>query len=203
MGDAFINLILTYGLPALVLALVIGALGIPLPLSMLLLVAGALVRQGAFDLVLTAALALLATVLGDSISYYLGRCGGWLVRKRMEGTKAWLRAQDTFDRRGALAILLTRFLLTPLALPTNLIAGGSRYAFSRFLALDIAGELLWVALYGGLGYLFADRWQTISDLMGGLNGLLVGIVALAGVSCLAYRSLRGRRSRARMVARHA
>lgn len=200
MGDTFLNLMLAYGAPALALALLIGALGLPLPLSMLLLAAGAFTRQGLLDLTLTAGLALLATVLGDSGSYYLGRHGRRLVRKRMAGTRLWARAQETFDRQGALSILLTRFLLTPLALPTNLIAGSSKYAFSRFLALDVAGELVWVALYGGLGYLFADRWQAINDLAGGLNGLLVALIALAGASYLAYRRRPGQWAAARSPA---
>jgi membrane-associated protein len=109
------------------------------------------------------------------------------VLTRVESSDSWRRAQETFDRRGGLAILITRFLLTPLAIPINLIAGSSRYAFWRFLTFDLLGELIWVALYGGLGYLFADSWEAISDLAGSVSGLLVGIVVLGVAGYLAYR----------------
>jgi membrane protein DedA with SNARE-associated domain len=144
--------------------------------------------QGVLDMALAATLGVLASVLGDSGAYCFGRCGGALVLKRMHGSAAWRQAQATFDRYGALAILLTRFVLTPLALPTNLIAGSSRYTFRHFLAIDVVGELIWVALYGGLGYLFADRWEALSELVGNLSGALIGILILAIGGTLAYRS---------------
>jgi len=192
LTDTFLTAMLTYGPGALALALLIAALGIPLPATFLLLAAGAFARQGVLDGALAATLGVLASVLGDSGSYCLGRCGGALVLRRMDGTAAWRQAQATFDRRGALAILLTRFVLTPLALPTNLIAGSSQYAFRRFLVIDVAGEIIWVVLYGGLGYIFADHWEALSDLAGNLTGLLIGLLILAAGGTLAYRSWRRR-----------
>ena len=188
LTDAFLTAMLAYGPFALALALLIAALGIPLPATLLLLAAGAFARQGALDGAWAAALGLLASVLGDSGGYCLGRCGGALVQRRMEGHGGWQRAQATFARRGSLAVLLTRFALTPLALPTNLIAGSTGYAFPRFLLFDVLGELVWVALSGGLGYLFADRWEALSELAGNLTGALLGLVALATGGYLTFRS---------------
>jgi membrane protein DedA with SNARE-associated domain len=200
LTDAFLTAMLVYGPAALALALLLAALGIPLPATLLLLAGGAFARQGVLDGALAATLGVLASVLGDSGSYCLGRCGGSLVLRRMDSTAAWRRAQATFERRGALAILLTRFLLTPLALPTNLIAGSSQYTFRRFLVVDLAGEIIWVALYGGLGYLFADRWEALSDLVGNLSGALLGLLILVVTLVLAYRSGRQRASAGRSSA---
>jgi membrane protein DedA with SNARE-associated domain len=192
LTDTLLTALLAYGAPALGLALLIVALGIPLPATLLLLASGAFARQGMLDARLALGLGLLGSVLGDSGSYCLGRCGSALVLKRVEGRAIWRRAQASFERRGALAIFLTRFMLTPLALPTNLIAGSSRYAFARFLALDVLGELVWIALYGGLGYAFADQWETVSDLAGNLTGALIGLLALVAGGALAYRARRRR-----------
>jgi membrane-associated protein len=128
----------------------------------------------------------LGSVLGDSGGYWLGRYGGRLILKRVDGSTIWRRAQALFARHGALAILLTRFVIIPLAPPINLIAGSSHYAFRRFLRFAITGELIGVALYGGLGYLFADQWEALSDLAGGLHGVLIGLLALAVGGVLAY-----------------
>jgi membrane-associated protein len=190
LTDALLTAVLAYGALALGLALLVAALGIPLPATLLLLASGAFVRQGMLVGPLALGLALLGSVLGDSGSYCLGRCGGALVLKHVEGRALWHQARAGFERRGALAIFLTRFILTPLALPTNLIAGSSRYTYGRFLLFDVLGELVWIALYGGLGYAFADQWETLSDLAGNLTGALIGLLALVAGCALAYRARR-------------
>lgn len=193
ISDTLLTAVLVYGAPVLGLALLIAALGIPLPATLLLLASGAFARQGMFNAPLAVGLGLLGSVLGDSGSYCLGRCGGALVLKHVAGRVSWQQARATFERRGALAIFLTRFLLTPLALPTNLIAGSSGYLYRRFLALDVLGEATWIALYGGLGYLFADQWETLSDLAGNLSGALIGLLALILGGMLVYRARRRRK----------
>ena len=51
------------------------------------------------------------------------------------------------------------------------------------------GEVAWVFLYGGLGLLFADSWEVLSQLATDLSGLLVGVLLL-GVG--AYAMVRRR-----------
>jgi len=67
----------------------------------------------------------------------------------------------------------------PLALPTNLIAGGGRFPFHRFVVLCFLGEAVWVLLFGGLGYLFAGTWRTVGAFAGDLSGWLVGFALAA------------------------
>ncbi|MGZ9167070.1 MAG: DedA family protein, partial [Anaerolineales bacterium] len=101
-------------------------------------------------------------------------------------------ARDTFDSRAGMAIYLTRFLITPLAVPTNLIAGGSGIRFSRFMTYDTLGEMTWVVLYGGLGYWFGTQWELVSDFISNFGGLLLGLVLLGGGVWLGVRTLRQR-----------
>jgi membrane protein DedA with SNARE-associated domain len=196
LGDFFLTAMLAYGSPALALALLLAALGVPLPGTMFVMAAGAFVQQGVMDTWSTAGLALLGAVMGDSLSYSIGRFGSSLLPERLVHSDTWQRAQQQFDRRGGAAIVLTRFLLTPLALPTNLIAGSSRYPFQRFLLFDISGEIIWVALFGSLGYIFADSWEALGSLVGNLAGVLVGVLALAGGGYLVYRLWRRPAARA-------
>jgi membrane-associated protein len=67
-------------------------------------------------------------------------------------------------------------VLTPIAVPINLVAGSSDYSVWRFVAYDSAGELTWLLFYGALGYLFGSRWEYVSDLISNASGLLVGLV---------------------------
>lgn len=184
------DMLSTYGQLALPLALMVGALGVPLPGTLLLLAAGALASAGALDPVMVGALALLGVVIGDSGSYLLGRYGGTLVLERASrGGGAWRKAREIFDRWGGSTVFLTRFLLTPLALPANLIAGSARYSFRRFLAFDLAGEAVWVGLFGGLGYLFADNWQALSEAADTATWSLVAAAAVAAGVYVAYLRL--------------
>ena len=46
----------------------------------------------------------------------------------------------------------------------------------------LVGELVWVALFGGLGYVFADRWEWVSAWAEDSVGLLLGgLLAAAGL----------------------
>ena len=82
---------------------------------------------------------------------------------------------------------MTRFWLTPLAPAINVIAGAS-YPYLRFLLYDIAGQFLWVLLYGGLGYLFASQWQLVSQAISAFSGLsLVLFFLTLGVYLLVLR----------------
>ena len=118
-------------------------------------------RDGVLDLRTAVAVALLGAVLGDLAGYGLGQwSGSWAARlaRGCRGTR-WHQAQGLFHRHGALAIWSTRFLLTSLDKPANLIAGGTRYDLRRFVLYGIAGRAAWLALYGGLGYAFGSEWQ--------------------------------------------
>ncbi len=191
MLDAAPGAFLAYGPVALALLLFAGCLGVPLPVTMLLLAAGALVREGLFDATLISPLVLVA-VVGDCASYLMGRYGGRLFRERLEGTPYWRRAENALQRWGPAAILLTRFLLTPLATPTNLIAGGKRYAFQEFLLLCLIGDTLKITLFVGLGYLFAESWEAIGA---SINNLIWWLILGTLATLLIYAAYGRWRSR--------
>ena len=66
--------------------------------------------------------------------------------------------------------------MTALAIPTNLIAGGSGYPFRRFMLYDTLGEIMWIVLYGGLGYIFGSQWETVNEFLSNFGGLALGVV---------------------------
>jgi membrane-associated protein len=197
LGDLLLNAMTAYGPAVLGSALLLGGVGVPIPGTLLVLAAGALARQGVINWNVALVVGLLGVVLGDNLSYAIGRFAkAWAQRRlSLSHSTTWRRAQDRFEQGGALAIYSTRFLVTPLALPTNLIAGGSGYDFGRFLTYDVAGETTWLLLYGGLGYAFAGQWQTISQYTNDLSGWLVGAAAVGiGICFLIWRQVRGKSS---------
>ena len=188
LSALFLNGMLTYGIWALGLATLVSAVGVPLPATMLLLAAGAFARQGLLSWQAAIILAVLGAITGDIAGYLMVRSGSKLVLGRVQAAGAWDRSKRMFDRWGGTAVFLSCFMLTPLALPINLMAGSTRYAFRRYVSLVIAGEALWVVAFGGMGYLFADQWETMSGLLGSVTGAVAAVAAaLAGAGYLLHR----------------
>jgi membrane-associated protein len=190
LNDLLLTSIVTYGAAALGLVFLLAALGLPLPSTICVIAGGAFIQQGALDLSTTIALGLVGVVLGDTLSYGMGRLLRRPIQRRYGQSAAWRRAEDGFARHATLAIYLTRCVLTPIAVPINLIAGSSDYPVGRFLAFDAAGELTWLLGYGALGYLFGSQWEYVSDLISNASGLLLGLV-IAGAG--AYTLIRWQR----------
>jgi membrane protein DedA with SNARE-associated domain len=187
LNDLLLTLIVTYGALVLALVFMIAAVGLPLPSTLCVVAGGAFIQQGVLEPYSTVALGLLGVVVGDTLSYGMGRLLRHPIQRRYGQSSAWLRAEAYFARRAGIAIYLTRCVLTPIAVPINLVAGSSDYPVRRFVAYDAAGELTWLLCYGLLGYLFGSQWEYVSDLISNASGLLVGLV-IAGAGAYALIS---------------
>lgn len=190
MFDFLLTLIINYGAPAFGVLLFLGALGVPVGASALLIAAGAFSQQGILGLPQTAFLGLIGAILGDIVSFGIGYHARFWVARRFGRSAAWRSAKQSLEARAGLAIYLTRFLITALAVPTNLIAGGGGIPFRRFIVYDSVGELTWIILYGGLGYLFGSQWEVVSEFLSSFGGLILGLVLLGIGVWLARRRLR-------------
>ena len=76
MNDQVLAALGRYGLPALFIVVAIAAIGVPLPVTLLLIVTGSLAAQGTIDIWWAIAVATVAASAGDQIGYAIGRWGG-------------------------------------------------------------------------------------------------------------------------------
>ena len=178
MSDFFLTQVINFGTPLVGLILFLGALGFPVGASVVVIAAGAFGQQGILDIPSAAIYGLLGAVIGDTLSFGMGYYAKDAVQRRFGNSAAWQGATETFQKNAGMAVFLTRWLITAIAIPTNLIAGGSGYKYSRFMRYDIAGEVLWIGLYGGLGYLFGSQWELVYDFTSNFGGLILGMVFL-------------------------
>src|SRR5882762_7251975 len=105
ISDQLLAWLSQYGLPALFGVIAIAAVGIPLPISMMLVAAGSFVELGEMKLWQVIVVASAGAVLGDQIGYALGRWGGhsvagWIKRRR-KGVEHIEKADAFFRRWGA------------------------------------------------------------------------------------------------------
>lgn len=179
MSDFLLTQIINYGAPILGAIVFIGAMGVPFPGTLIVIAAGAFAKQGLLTWYTTGLTALAFVVLGDNLSYAMGHYAREPVLRRFQNSERWVQAEASFNRWGGMAVLWTRFLITGIAVPVNLIAGTSSFGIRRFLFYDLIGEAIWIFGYGGLGYLFGTQWEMVSDLLSNISGLALGLVLLA------------------------
>ena len=176
MADFLLTQVINFGTPLVGLILFLGALGLPIGASVVVIAAGGFGQQGILDIPTAAILGLVGAVIGDSLSFGMGYYAKDAVQRRLGNSTTWKNATETFQKNAGMAVFFTRWLITAIAIPTNLIAGGSGYKYTRFIAYDIAGEVVWIGLYGGLGYLFGSEWELVYDFMSNFGGLILGVV---------------------------
>jgi len=188
MSEQLLAAVSQYGAPALFGIVAIAAMGVPLPITLLLIVAGSMVSQGAMNLWWTIGLAGAGSMLGDQAGYAIGRWGGPAVIGKLSGLfgkRADLKAMEAKATAwGGPGIFLTRWLLSPLGPWINLASGTAGYPWHRFLLWDLLGEMTGAALYISLGRYFSDR---VMSLYGVLGDMTWAIVALAAALILGYQ----------------
>jgi membrane-associated protein len=192
LSDYLLSTLGVYGLPMLFATLVFSSIGVPIPASLLLLASGSFVEQGEMSLLPVLGLSALGAILGDQVGYVLGRWGGRRITKRLGrfvgGEQQLARAEKWLKRWQGTGIFFSRWLLTPLGPVINVTCGMTGYSWPRFLVYDILGEALWVVLYVLLGRFFSDRVQAMSDFLGDLIWLIMGLlfVAVLGWNLIQY-----------------
>ncbi len=178
MSEFLLTQVVNYGAPLLGVIVFIGGLGVPRPCTLLVIAAGAFVRQGFLPWHVTALISIISVIMGDSLSYAMGYYAREKALDRFSHTRRWKKAELTFRKWGALSIFFSRFLVTAIALPITLLSGVTRYSFAKWLRYDALGETVWIFGYGGLGYLFGSQWETVNDFLGNFGGLALGVVVL-------------------------
>lgn len=179
-----------YGYPVLFAGIMLENAGIPVPGETALLVAGFLASPaggGHFQLAWVILVAALAAILGDNISFWLGRrfarprlqrSGGFLFLK----PKTLELAESYFQTYGAWTVFFARFI-TGLRVFGALAAGTADMAWGRFAWANAAGAVTWATAVGLLGYFFGRSWELIHRWLGwGGLVLCVGLVVIIGVS---------------------
>jgi membrane-associated protein len=180
VSEWLLTALLNHGNALLGGTLFLAAFGVPLPATMMLMAAGAFTRQGVLPLEGALLSACVGAMAGDGCSYLLGRTSMKRVPRSVTGSQGWQHAAALFSVWGGWGVFVSRFLLTPVALPVNLLAGSTGYPWPRFMSAVVAGEAIWVVLFGGLGHLFAHQWEELSQLAGDAVGLLMGAVLVLG-----------------------
>ena len=124
---------------------------------------------------------IVGALIGESIGFWLGRWLGphirvsWLGRRI--GEHNWVRAENYLERRGGIAIFLSRFLPVLHSL-VPLTVGMSEYPYRRFLAWTAPACVLWATAYVSVTSLAAGSFRELVDRVHFAGYIFVGVIAL-------------------------
>ncbi len=154
-------------------------IGLLMPGSTLVVLAGFLVVQGKGDLLFLIIVSTLGALLGDLLSFWLGGHLGERILKFRSISKHHKLIEQTesfFTAHGGKSIFFARFL-GPIRGITPFIAGLSGMQSKPFCRYALISAILWGLAYPGLGFLGGASWQQAQSFSAKF-GLIV-LVALA------------------------
>ena len=162
--------------------------GFFLPGDSLLVTAGVVSAQGAFDPWVGTALITLAAVAGDQAGFMLGRRAGKAVFAKGDGRfikrRHYVEAHEYFEKHGAKSIVIARFVPI-LRTFVPFVAGVAEMPYRNFVFWNILGGCLWVWSLLGLGYLLgASPWVKH------LHHILIAVVIASALPIVIGAALR-------------
>jgi membrane-associated protein len=132
-----------------------------LPGDSLLFAAGAITARpdSGLSFAVLVLLLVVAAILGDTVNYQVGRAIGPRVlaseSSRLFNKKHLVRTHEFFEKHGGKAIVFARFV--PIVRTfAPFVAGAGAMTYSKFLAFNVGGAVVWVVSLSALGYFFGN-----------------------------------------------
>ena len=151
--------------------------GTIVPGHTIVILAGMLLAQGGLSAMLLVLAAVVGAVIGDGISYFVGRRHGERLFKRWPRALPIIKkSKEFFAKYGAMSVIIGRFsAITRSFVPV--IAGSSRMKQSVFWTANVIGGILWGASSILVGYLLGTGYLLVHKNIG-LYTFVIVIVAI-------------------------
>lgn len=165
-SDLLIEYLRNYNIWFLSILIILQCIGIPTGATLLVIASGAFAYAGEFNIFVLLLEVWFFSSAGDIFAYTLWKIIGQKTLMRFSKLRTFFmpklsKMQTYLDVHGKGAVFITRFLLSGIGPLINAAAGISKYGLYTFSLFVILGELLWSCMYLGIGYWFADSFDTI------------------------------------------
>ena len=149
---------------ALIIFLETGALVFFLPGDSLLVTAGLYAAKGDLSIWGLNLLLIPMAILGDAMSYFIGKHSGPHIFNRPESRffkpQHMQRARQFYEKHGGKAIILARFMpLVRTFVPV--VAGAAGMSYRRFATFNVVGGAAWIASMTLTGFLLGNAVPSI------------------------------------------
>jgi membrane-associated protein len=127
-----------------------------LPGDSLIFAAGTFAGMGHFNIIVLLVMLSVAAILGDTVNYWIGH---YIGPRAFSGNIRFLkkeyleRTHGFYEKHGGKTIIIARFI--PIIRTfAPFVAGIGAMTYSKFIAYNVIGGLLWVFLFTLAGYFF-------------------------------------------------
>jgi membrane protein DedA with SNARE-associated domain len=135
-------------------------LGFIVPGAIIVILAGISAESGSISLPLAYVIGLAGTLIGDTLSYFMGRYGWSRFSHLGIFRDVDIKVREPLMKRGATFVLLYHFAgYTRVVGPTAM--GFLKMPYRKWAPVDYAGASLWVAGYMGIGYALGSLGFTL------------------------------------------
>ena len=170
------------------------------PSEGMVVTAGMAAAAGHQNLLLVIVVAMVGSVIGESVCYFLGRGSGPALRRWMRRRDArqaiYEKVSHALHTRGGLVLMTVRYIPGARMVAT-LTAGATAYSFRKFIVFTIAGVTIAYTYVALLGYIGGDAFA--HDSLKAL-GFSLGLAFLIGLVLETSRRIAGRRKAAKVTA---
>lgn len=137
-------------------------------------------NRTALDWLLLLLAVVVGSLAGESVGYLIGARFGPRLRMgrlgRRIGERQWIRAEQWVQRRGGVAILVSRFLPVLHAL-VPVTTGMSAYPYRRFLAWTAPACVVWALLYVSVGTAAGHSYRALSGTLHFASWIFLAVIA--------------------------
>ena len=195
-----LDVIVHHGYAVTSIALFVTCCGLPLPVSVVLLTAGAAAHGGSLNLGVVMLCAWGSALAGDTLMYLGGRYTGWwlltgICRFSLNPEDCIFGSARSFYKRGSKTLLVAKFV-PGLSTVAAALAGSLNMKLRRFLTLDGLGVLLYTAGWILAGFLFAPFLRELVrsvQSVGHITAATMGAILVLYILWLVLSSLRDSR----------
>jgi membrane protein DedA with SNARE-associated domain len=176
-----LDVLVRYGYLVVFGAVFAEQIGLPFPSEPFLLAAGGLAGNGHLNLLIAMALGAIASLIGDTAWYWIGRLRGprvlgWLCRLSLEPDTCVRRTQGVFDKYGPSSLVVAKFVpgLSTIAPP---LAGVGRMPMGSFVLWSALAGACWAGAFLVLGWIFSSQLEMVYAYMERLGSWAFAILA--------------------------
>lgn len=183
--DLFRPYVDDYGYLLLFLGVMAENASLPVPGETILIIASFYSHHGHLDLGMVIFLATLGCILGDNISFYVGRRLGRPFIERygkylLITQKRLVFVEHFFEKHGDKTIFIQRWI-TGVRVIGALVAGTTRMPWSRFLLFNCLGAITWVTAISLMAYTFAVNLPVFLTILARSGWVLLGLAVAIGL----------------------
>jgi membrane protein DedA with SNARE-associated domain len=165
-----LGLLSQYGYAVVFLTVLAEQIGVPVPSQLLLLATGALAGSAGLNLAVVLALASVASLIGDTVWYWIGRAGGPRV----------------LGAHGPRVLVVVKFVpgLSTIAPP---LAGVVGIPFAQFVLYSALGGLVWAGAFVLVGWVFSSELELAVSYVERLGSWALVLLAAALVGYVVWK----------------